>query len=218
MVEALGACETPEDYAAISMDLPHPLREPGALDADLSEVVRRLKGRSPNHVARFRHRALRWISRLQRDLPKPPERGGLPLPNGPLMRALLIHTGYDDPGAADLCSGAPLLGFLGDPQAWPEQVQSEEMLSCSEILARNAAERSAFLAPVRSGPHDQLSWDESIKTLRSDAREVPSAPRGVESALGTRTFAISRRFGVVQPDKLGRVMISPEPCQQRFHR
>ncbi len=203
MVEALGACETPEDYAATSMDLPHPLREPGALDADLSEVVRRLKGRSAHHVACFRHKALRWIKRLQRDLPKPPERGGLPLPNGPLMRALLIHTGYDDPGAADLCSGAPLLGFMGGPQAWPEQVQSEEMLPRSEILARNAAERSAFLASVRSGPHDQSLWDESVKDVAKRRMRGPfRSLQEVASALGTRQFAISRRFGVVQPDKI----------------
>ena len=191
-------------YASAAMALPFPSQRDDKLDADLLDVVTRLRGQTSEQLAQKRTRVLFDIARTRANLPAPPARGGLPLPNAYLLRSLLVQEGYDDPGAADLCEAAPLLGLMGGPVAWPLQAPPDvDPLTRPEILAASASERAAFLRTVKPGKFDQELWDASVSDVTKHRMCGPFwSEDEVAQHLGTRQFVVSRRFGVQQSDKL----------------
>ena len=191
------------EYTRAAMKLPHPLRERGSLDDDLVDVVKRTQNKTTGTLDDDRRRALFDISNIKNSLPPPPRRKGLPIPNAPLFKFLLVQTGYDDAEAADLCNGAPILGTMGGPLAWPRQVVHEPTKLRPEIIQASAAERAAFLASVKPGRFDQTLWDESRSDVKKGRMCGPFwSTAEVAQSLRTWDFVISRRFGVEQTDKV----------------
>ena len=203
-VEGLGEVSTPEEFALKAAALAHPLRARAQIDADLQEVVRINKTTSRDDVRSHRKKVLDAIRVIKTSLRK--DRAGKEnkSPDGPLLRHLLTREGYDDADAASLLEkGAPLLGVMGGPAAWAPQTQERPPLPRARIVAQNEAERSAFLATVRPGKHDRTLWKASMADRELGRMRGPfDSPDQVRASLRKARFALSRRFGVQQTDKV----------------
>ena len=57
--------------------------------------------------------------------------------NVPLFRHLLEKYDYDDPTAADVCAGAPIVGELDGPEEWPPQQVDDQAWTEDDILFQN---------------------------------------------------------------------------------
>ena len=202
------------DFLKESWTFLHPNAGPPRVDPVVEDTLKRLATMSPKEVAAFRTKQRVWIEGLasalqaQRDnIAQQADHHTRPLVSalhGPLLKALLEHYGYDDPGAADLLShGAEVAGWLEGRPAWPLHHKAETPRELERVIAASVSERAAFTASVRPSPHDKILWEASCKD-RDDGRMLGpfSSCDAVAAALGTPRFVLNRRFGVVQPGKV----------------
>lgn len=189
-------------HVAWAVALDHPLRSSvGALPESLRSVVEWLRGTPALEVARFRARELARIHAVAQSLPV-----GVRAPgsvNVELFQLLLKESGFSDLGAAECCRGALLHGAMDGPEEWP-LVDDDPGLAWSveDVLRANACDRAKFLTSVRPSPYDQALWDSSVADVTSGKMAGPFWSLAEVAAEVGPEFAISRRFPVVQGDKV----------------
>ena len=182
--------------------LRHPLRpSDGALPASLQGVQQWVRSRSPGTVRRCRREALDRIRVLARG---PHVRQGKGI-NVSLFRALLLESAYSDVGAAECCAGASISGELGGPAEWPDfplSREEQDPLPEADALREHCAGRAGFLASVRPTEHDRALWASSVEDAAAGKLSGPlwSLDEVVEQV--GPDFFVSRRFPVVQGDKV----------------
>ena len=73
--------------------------------------------------------------------------------NIPLFKHLLGVHKYSDPGAASLCTGAPIVGSFDGPDEWPVVDDAPRGWSQEEILQADEEQRNSFggRSTTRSG-------------------------------------------------------------------
>ena len=73
--------------------------------------------------------------------------------NVPLFKHLLGVHKYSDPGAASLCTGAPIVGSFDGPDEWPVVDDAPRGWSQAEILQADEEQRNSFggRSTTRSG-------------------------------------------------------------------
>ena len=124
----------------------------------------------------------------------------------PLFRELLRRFNYDDPGAAELLLEAPILGEFDGPSEWERvgaEVHKERLWTRDEILQSSEEERGSFLRSIGPSDHDEELLRASLSDVQSGRMVGPFfSISDVHKRLRTSRVAISRRFGVKQPDKL----------------
>ena len=195
-----------------ALRLPHPFQREGDVPSALKEAADNMirLGESLNEWRRRRLDDLRQLAERFRDeseriVQKADSsiRAIVGNFNVPLFEHLLGVHKYSDPGAASLCTGAPIVGSFDGPDEWPVVDDAPRGWSQAEILQADEEQRNSFLRTIRRSEHDQVLWDASMKDVADGRCAGPFDT--IDEALnhlGTRRAAISRRFGQVQGAKV----------------
>jgi len=184
------------------------------VDVDVHETLSFLKGMSAKEVIAFRESQLVRLRQFAKDLKKKRDdkadtQDPLSRPlfrdlHAPLFRKLLILLCYNDVGAADIIEqGAQVRGWLEGPDSWPNHVKPDQPADPDEVINDSTAKRGEFLDSIRSSPFDAKLWKAAAEDKAAGRMLGPFySQKEVAHALGIDKFVCSRRFAVVQPDKV----------------
>ena len=194
-------------FASAARVAPHPLRM--MFEEDDSLLCSTLlweQDESVVAICAFREARLAQIDEWILDIRAADPAASARFRQAALWDHLLHVTGHSDPMVGEMFrSGARILGDMGGPDHWPPAVvplDADPLWSRAEIIAQDVIARPAFLASIRSSPHDAALWEATMCDVQAGNMVGPfHSVEEVRNCLGGE-FVVARRFGVEQSDKV----------------
>ena len=224
-MKMLGRYHTPAEFVNLALNSSHPMDMVTGLQDETLDTLQYILQYSPSHVARHRVSVAKSLMERRSALAKDESELHSKLPqhlqtilaekNLLLFKELLSENHYVDLEVVDeMIAGFKVTGKLRPSRAWPKQLKLATM-SVEEFKQRSVWANKALAAKcVSAGEReiDQQVWDQTIDEVQKGWLQGPFTFEQMKSRFDNQAWCASRRFPILQGQKLRLIDDAKESC------
>jgi len=224
-MQMMGVYHTPEQFVELALDLSHPMDVVTGLQPQTLDTLHFVLTNSIADTARHRASMARLLLDRRSALAEQESQLHLTLPshlqvilkgkNLLLFRELLEQHGYPDVGIVDeLTNGFRVTGKLVASKVWSRELKPATM-SIEEFRQRSVWSNKALSTKCISsgdGAVDDQVWQQTLEEVEKGWLAGPLSLEQMQAKYAERNWCASRRFPVVQGQKIRLIDDAKESC------
>ena len=210
----IGLYRTEEEFVHEALKLRHPFDSSSSVPDDAKRAMFWLLTSGPGEVKAARDKMFEHYEKIRDDIL--PSEDMLHLAIDPsreklihdkqvlLFRRLCEDAGVDDPGLTDILVNGVKLTGQADETSQFESLKLEPTMTDIQLMKSSRWTRKKILSKERVGSTTDVRkhlWQEALTEVDKGWLSGPHSEYELEAMLGPR-FVVSRRFGLVQSDKI----------------
>lgn len=220
----VGVYRTEDEFVQEALKLQHPFDSSFSVSDDAKRAMYWLLTCGPEEVKRNREQLFEHYAKLKEELKDEeyklhsamdPDRERLIHDKQILLfRRLCEDAGVDDPGLTDLLINGVQLTGQAEETGQFENLVVEPTMNNVQLMKSSKWTRKKILSSSTRGCTQDVRthiWQEALKEVEKGWLSGPFSEETLETMLGPR-FIVSRRFGLVQSDKIRAIDDLSESC------